>query len=180
MKSICVFCGSSTGNQPVYAQAGQALGQLLGAKQIRLIYGAANCGLMALVADAVLAHGGEVEGVIPEVIDRMELTHAQLTHLHRVGSMHERKALMADLSDGFIAMPGGIGTLDELCEILCWAQLGIHHKPIGLLNIAGYFDGFLSFLEHTISEGFVKPHDVERLIIASEPADLLARMHADK
>jgi len=176
MRALCVFCGSSSGNQPVYSQAGQTLGRLFAERHIRLVYGAANCGLMATVADAVLAHGGEVEGVIPEVIDRMELTHAALTRLHRVNTMHERKALMTDLSNGFIAMPGGIGTLDELCEILCWAQLGMHNKPIGLLNTAGYFDGFLSFLEHTISEGFVKSTDVKRLIIADTPASLLEQM----
>jgi hypothetical protein len=176
MRALCVFCGSSTGNQPVYSQSGQALGRLFAERRIRLVYGAANCGLMATVADAVLAHGGEVEGVIPEVIDRMDLTHATLTRLHRVNSMHDRKALMANLSDGFIAMPGGIGTLDELCEILCWAQLGLHQKPIGLLNVAGYFDGFLSFLEHTINEGFVKTIDVQRLIIADSPELLLERM----
>jgi uncharacterized protein (TIGR00730 family) len=176
MRTLCVFCGSSSGNQPIYREAGKALGHLMAQRQTRLIYGAANCGLMAEVANAVLANGGEVEGVIPEIIDRMDLTHVALTHLHRVNTMHDRKMLMANLSDAFIAIPGGIGTLDELCEILCWAQLGIHAKPIGLLNTAGYFDGFLSFLEHTINEGFVKSADVKRLIIASEPAELLDRL----
>ncbi len=176
MRSLCVFCGSSSGNKTVYNQAGQLLGQLFAERHIRLVYGAANCGLMATIADSVLAHRGEVEGVIPEVIDRMDLTHVALTRLHRVSTMHERKALMANLSDGFIAMPGGIGTLDELCEILCWAQLGMHHKPIGLLNTAGYFNGFLSFLEHAIDEGFVKTADVKRLIIAETPASLLEQM----
>lgn len=176
MISLCVFCGAASGNRPLYAQAARELGDLLARRQLRLIYGAANCGLMAVVADAVLGAGGEVEGVIPEVIDRMDLTHVRLTRLHKVGTMHERKALMASLADGFIALPGGIGTLDEVCEILCWAQLGIHAKPIGLLNTDGYFDGLLTFLAHTVAEGFVRPGDLERLIVEREPAALLARM----
>jgi uncharacterized protein (TIGR00730 family) len=179
MRAICVFCGSSSGNKAVYQQAGQELGQLLAQQRIRLIYGAANCGLMVAVANAVLDHGGEVAGVIPEVIDRLDLTHTKLTHLHRVTTMHERKALMAKLSDGFIAMPGGIGTLDELCEIICWAQLGLHDKPIGILNTNGYYDGFLTFLEHTINEGFIKPADLQRVIVAQTPAGLLEQMSLD-
>ncbi len=176
MSAVCVFCGSSSGNRPAYAHAARELGELLGRRGTRLIYGAANCGLMAAVADATLAAGGTVEGVVPDVIDRMDLTHARLTRLHKVGTMHERKALMADLADAFIAMPGGIGTLDELCEILCWAQLGIHTKPIGVLNTEGYYDGLLTFMHHAVAEGFMRRSDTHRLIVASEPAELLARM----
>ena len=152
------------------------MGTMLANRRVRLVYGAANCGLMVAVANAVLASGGEVEGVIPDVIDRMELTHASLTRLHKVGSMHERKALMAELSDGFIALPGGIGTLDELCEIICWAQLGIHAKPIGILNTAGYYDGLLSFMRHAVSEGFMRDSDVSRLVVADKPQELLTRL----
>ena len=176
MPALCVFCGSSAGVRPAYVQAARELGALLAHRRVRLVYGAANCGLMVAVADAVLNGGGEVEGVIPEVIDRMDLTHANLTRLHKVDTMHARKALMAELSDGFIALPGGIGTLDELCEILCWAQLGIHAKPIALLNTAGYYDGLLRFLHHAVDEGFMRKNDVERLIVAEEPAALLERI----
>ena len=176
MTAICVFCGSSNGNRPAYLHAARDLGTLLGRQNLRLVYGAANCGLMVAVADATLAAGGTVEGVIPDVIDRMDLTHAQLTQLHKVGTMHERKALMAEISDAFIALPGGIGTLDELCEIICWAQLGIHNKPIGLLNTEGYYDGLLTFMHHAVAEGFMRRSDTDRLIVASEPAELLARL----
>jgi uncharacterized protein (TIGR00730 family) len=176
MPALCVFCGSSSGTRPAYVEAASALGTMLANRRVRLVYGAANCGLMVAVANAVLAGGGEVEGVIPDVIDRMELTHASLTRLHKVGSMHERKALMAELSDGFIALPGGIGTLDELCEIICWAQLGIHAKPIGILNTAGYYDGLLTFMRHAVSEGFMRDSDVSRLIVADKPQELLTRM----
>jgi uncharacterized protein (TIGR00730 family) len=176
MTAVCVFCGSSPGIRPAYTQAARALGDLMGRRRIRLVYGAGNCGLMTVVADAVLSAGGSVEGVIPEVIDRMDLTHASLTHLHKVGTMHERKALMAGLSDAFIALPGGIGTLDELCEIICWAQLAIHAKPIGILNTAGYYDGLLSFMRHAVTEGFMRESDVTRLVVTEEPGELLARM----
>jgi uncharacterized protein (TIGR00730 family) len=176
MPALCVFCGSSSGTRPAYVEAASALGTMLANRRVRLVYGAANCGLMVAVANAVLAGGGEVEGVIPDVIDRMELTHASLTRLHKVGSMHERKALMAELSDGFIALPGGIGTLDELCEIICWAQLGIHAKPIGILNTAGYYDGLLTFMRHAVSEGFMRDSDVSRLIVADKPQELLTRL----
>lgn len=179
MTAVCVFCGSSNGARPAYTRAARELGDLLGRRQVRLVYGAANCGLMVAVADATLTAGGTVEGVIPEVIDRMDLTHANLTRLHRVGTMHERKALMADLADAFIALPGGIGTLDELCEIICWAQLGLHAKPIGLLNTDGYYDGLLSFMHHAVGEGFMRRTDVDGLIVAAEPAELFARLFPD-
>ena len=176
MTAVCVFCGSSKGIRPGYAHAARELGTLLGKRGVHVVYGAANCGLMSAVADATLDAGGSVEGVIPEVIDRMDLTHAKLTRLHKVSTMHERKALMAELSDAFIALPGGIGTLDEVCEILCWAQLGIHAKPVGVLNTDGYYDGLLTFMRHAIIEGFMRESDVARLIVAREPAELLARM----
>jgi uncharacterized protein (TIGR00730 family) len=176
MPAVCVFCGSSTGARPAYTQAARAMGELLGRRQVRLVYGAGNCGLMTVVADAVLSAGGSVEGVIPEVIDRMDLTHASLTRLHKVGTMHERKALMAQLSDAFIALPGGIGTLDELCEIMCWAQLAIHAKPVGILNTGGYYDGLLAFMRHAVDEGFMRATDVTRLVVADEPAELLDRL----
>lgn len=176
MTAVCVFCGSSSGIRPAYTQAARSLGDLLGRRRMRLVYGAGNCGLMTAVADAVLSAGGSVEGVIPEVIDRMDLTHASLTRLHKVGTMHERKALMAELSDAFVALPGGIGTLDELCEIICWAQLAIHAKPIGILNTDGYYDGLLAFMRHAVAEGFMRDSDVSRLVVASEPADLLDRL----
>lgn len=179
MTAVCVFCGSSNGGRPSYTQAARELGDLLGQRRVRLVYGAANCGLMVAVADATLAAGGAVEGVVPEVIDRMDLTHANLTRLHKVGSMHERKALMAELADAFIALPGGIGTLDELCEILCWAQLGIHAKPIGILNTDGYYDGLLAFMRHAVAEGFMRGSDIERLVVETEPADLFARLFPD-
>jgi len=176
MTAVCVFCGSSNGSRPAYTRAARELGDLLGRHGVRLVYGAANCGLMVAIADATLTAGGTVEGVIPEVIDRMDLTHAKLTKLHKVGTMHERKALMAEISDAFIALPGGIGTLDELCEIICWAQLGIHAKPIGVLNTDGYYNGLLSFMHHAVNEGFMRGSDIERLVVATEPAELFARL----
>jgi uncharacterized protein (TIGR00730 family) len=178
MTAVCIFCGSSAGVRPAYTRAARELGGLLGRRGVRVVYGAANCGLMAAVADATLGAGGTVEGVVPEVIDRLDLTHANLTRLHKVGTMHERKALMAGLSDAFIALPGGIGTLDELCEILCWAQLGIHAKPIGLLNTGGYYDGLLAFLDHAVAEGFMQRPDTQRLLVEAEPAALVQRLIA--
>ena len=147
---------SSTGARPEYRAAAEGLGRDLAARNIGLVYGGARLGLMGAVADAVLAAGGKVTGVIPGALAEKEVAHSGLTDLRVVTSMHERKALMADLADGFIALPGGWGTLDEFFEILTWAQLGLHHKPCGLLNVHGYFDGLLSFLEHSHEEGFVR------------------------
>ncbi len=140
MKSLCVYCGSSSGSDPAYAAAARELGQLLAAQQIELIYGGGRVGLMGTLADAVLDAGGRVQGVIPQSLADREVAHHGLTQLHIVETMHQRKALMAELSDGFLALPGGLGTFEELFEIWTWAQLGMHGKPIGLLNVAGYFD----------------------------------------
>src|ERR1051325_8659898 len=156
MQRLCVFTGSSSGARAAYAEAARELGTLLARRGIGLVYGGARVGLMGAVADAVLAAGGEAIGVIPQALVAKEVAHTGLTALHVVESMHARKAMMSDLSDGFIALPGGWGTLEELFEVLTWAQLGLHRKPTGLLNVDGYFDGLLAFLTHTVAEAFVR------------------------
>lgn len=176
MKRLAVFCGSSPGRAPEYRKAAQALGGLLGLRGIGLVYGGASVGLMGAVADAARAANGEVIGVIPQSLVDLEVAHPQLSDLRVVGSMHERKALMADLADGFIALPGGLGTFEELFEIWTWAQLGSHRKPVALLNVAGYYDGLLAFLDRCVSEAFVKPQHRGMLIVASEPVDLLQQI----
>jgi len=176
VKRICVFCGSSAGARLEYAQAARAMGTLLAERGIGLVYGGGRVGLMGVVADAVLAAGGEAVGVIPEALMRREVGHVALTELHVVGSMHERKAMMADLSDGFIAMPGGYGTFEEFCEVLTWAQLGIHPKPCGLLNVAGYYAPLLAMFDHAVAEGFVRPTHRAIVLEAADPASLLERM----
>jgi uncharacterized protein (TIGR00730 family) len=163
---LCVFCGSSTGLDPVFATAARALGAELASREIDVVYGGGNVGLMGIVADAALAAGGRVIGVIPHALMTRELAHQGLTELHVVDSMHERKALMASLADGFIALPGGFGTLEEFCEAVTWTQLGVHAKPCGLLNIAGFYDGLLAFLEHALSEEFLRP--THRDIVVSD------------
>jgi uncharacterized protein (TIGR00730 family) len=174
LKRICVFAGSSAGVRPAYRTAAQAMGRALATRGINLVYGGGRVGLMGMLADAVLASGGHVTGVIPHALAAREVAHLGLTDLRVVGSMHERKALMADLADGFIALPGGWGTLDELFEILTWGQLGLHQKPCGLLNADGYFDRLLSFVDHSIAEGFVR-REYRRMIAVSEsPDELLA------
>lgn len=181
---ICVFCGSRPGERPEYRAAAQQLGQLLTARHIGLVYGGASVGLMGVLAGAVMECGGTVDGVIPDSLVERELTHRGITRVHQVRTMHERKATMARLSDGFIAMPGGAGTLDELFEILTWAQLGLHAKPIGLLDVGGYFQPLLAFLRHAIAEGFLSRGDVcaepdgsGRLVVVDrDPARLLDRM----
>lgn len=178
MKRICVFCGSSAGARPEYAQAARAMGTLLAGRGIGLVYGGGRVGLMGVVADAVLAAGGEAIGVIPEALMRREVGHVALTELHVVGSMHERKALMADLSAGFIAMPGGYGTFEEFCEVLTWSQLGIHPKPCGLLNVAGYYAPLLAMFDHAVAEGFVRTTHRGIVLEADDPASLLERMAA--
>jgi uncharacterized protein (TIGR00730 family) len=173
MANICVYCGSSPGRLPAYADGARALAHALVARDLGLVYGGASIGLMGVVADTVLQLGGRVVGVIPEALARKEVAHHGLTELHVTQSMHERKTLMAELSDGFIAMPGGIGTFEELFEIWTWAQLGIHTKPCGLLNVAGYYDALISFLDHATFEQFMKSPQRELLIVASEPEGLL-------
>ena len=155
MKYICVFCGSQTGSHPVYARTAVELARAIVAKGLGVVYGGGSIGLMGVLADAVLAQSGSIIGVIPRALADREVAHDGLTQLHLVTSMHERKAMMADLSDAFIALPGGYGTLDELCEAITWFQLGIHDKPVGLLNVDGYFDALLRMLDHAVAEGFL-------------------------
>lgn len=171
--SVCVFCGSSAGKDPVFADAARALGDALGRRGIRLVYGGASVGLMGVVADAALAAGGEAVGVIPEPLFGKEVAHLGLTRLHRVASMHERKTLMYELSDGFVALPGGMGTLEEIFEILTWAQLGLHQKPCGFLNVDGYFDPLLAFLDEMAAKGFLKEKHRALIHVAADVDGLL-------
>jgi uncharacterized protein (TIGR00730 family) len=173
MRRLCVFCGSQVGKQPFYAENARRLGSLLAQHGVGLVYGAGNIGLMGVLTDAVLKAEGEVIGVIPKALVEKEVAHAQLTELHIVDTMHQRKALMADRADGFAALPGGYGTADELFEILTWAQLGLHAKPIGLLNVAGYFDPLLGWLERMVQEGFLKPKHFRLLQVAEQAEQLL-------
>lgn len=175
---LCVFTGSNPGRLPVYRDAATAFGAALADAGIGLVYGGASIGLMGVVADAVRRRGGEVIGVIPQNLVDRELAHRDLPDLRIVGSMHERKALMAALSDGFVAMPGGIGTLEELFEIWTWAQLGLHAKPCGLLNVGGFYDTLLGFLDHVVAEGFVRPGHREMLIVERDPAAILSAFAA--
>jgi uncharacterized protein (TIGR00730 family) len=175
-KRICVFCGSNPGARPAYAEAAASLAKHLVDRGFSIVYGGSNVGLMGTLADTALKAGGEVIGVIPQALVRKEVAHQGLSRLHIVTTMHERKALMAELSGGFIALPGGFGTFDELCEILTWAQLGIHSKPCGVLNIEGYFDGLLSFFDHAVAEQLLKPAHRGIVIADSQPGTLLDRM----
>lgn len=176
MKRVCVFCGSSPGARPAYRAAAEAFGTLLAARGIGLVYGGASVGLMGAVADAALAAGGEVVGVLPRALATKELSHGRLTELRLVDSMHERKAQMADLSDGFVALPGGVGTFEELFEILTWAQLGLHEKPCALLDVDGYFASLLAFLDHAVDERFVRPQHRAMLLVDDAPERLLDAM----
>ncbi len=176
MKSICVYCGSSPGGRPEFAEGARALGRVLVERDLQLVYGGGRVGLMGIVADAVLELGGQVIGVIPKALATRELAHPGLSQMHVVGSMHERKALMAELSDAFVAMPGGIGTFDELFEIWTWGQLGLHRKPCGLLNVHRFYDGLVRFLDHAAAEGFLQPLHRQMLIEAACPAELLDRL----
>ena len=173
MKRICVFAGSSAGVRPEYAEAARALAAELARRGLGLVYGGGSVGLMGVLADAALAHGLEVIGVIPRPLATRELAHAGLRDLRVVGSMHERKAQMASLVDGFIALPGGLGTLEETLEMLTWSQLGIHGKPVGLLNVAGYFDELRRLLAHAVAEGFVRREHQGLLLSDETPALLL-------
>ncbi|HEY9101567.1 TIGR00730 family Rossman fold protein [Chitinimonas sp.] len=176
MKSICVFCGAAMGNRAVYREAATALGHTLAEQDLTLVWGGGKVGLMGVVADAVLEKGGETLGVIPGFMVEKELAHPDSTAMIEVDSMHTRKALMAERADGFIAMPGGFGTLDELFEILTWAQLHIHGKPIGLLNVAGYFDPLLGWIRHAEQEGFIRAGHLSLFRVADTPEALLAAM----
>ncbi|WP_417769416.1 TIGR00730 family Rossman fold protein [Stappia sp.] len=173
MKSICVFCGSSMGAKPAYRDAAVATGEAIARSGRRLVYGGARVGLMGAVADGALAAGGEVIGVLPVALQEKELAHTGLTELHVVKSMHERKAMMADLSGGFIALPGGAGTLEELFEVWTWGQLGYHRKPCGFLNVDGFYDGLLTFLDLQRDEAFVKPEMRDMVLVADAPAALI-------
>ena len=178
MGRIGVYCGSNAGGRPDYRDAAARLGRLLGARRLGLVYGGGNVGLMGVVADAALQAGAEVIGVIPRGFVEKEVAHDGLSDLRIVSSMHERKAMMADLSDAFVALPGGLGTLEELFETWTWSQLGLHAKPCGILNVAGYFDPLVAFLDHAVSEGFVKPRHRALLIAEREPEPLVDRLAA--
>ena len=177
-KRICIFAGSSDGARPQYAAATRELGRLLVARGYGLVYGGGNIGLMAVIADAALEAGGEVVGVIPEFLVDKELAHRGLSELRIVKSMHDRKAVMAELADGFMGLPGGIGTMEEFFEVLSWAQLSLHEKPCGLLSTAGYYDAIVGFLDHGVAEGFLKPKHRALLIVEPTPEKLLDRFDA--
>jgi uncharacterized protein (TIGR00730 family) len=174
--SICVFCGSSIGRRPTFRAAAERVGRTIAERGLRLVYGGGNVGLMGVVADAALRAGGEVIGVIPEALLAWEVGHHGVSELRVVGSMHERKALMADLSDSFVALPGAFGTLDELCEILTWAQLGIHQKPCGLLDVDGYWSPLKAFFDHAVAEGFLHPDHRALILEDNDPERLFDRM----
>lgn len=176
MRRICVFCGSSGGTDPRHVGAARDLGAELASRGLGLVYGGASVGLMGALADAVLARGGHVTGVLPSALAARELAHSSLQDLRIVSTMHERKAMMADLADAFIALPGGMGTLDETFEILTWAQLGMHAKPVGLLDVAGYYGPLLAFLDHALANGFVRAEHRALLDVAGDPAALLDRL----
>ena len=175
MKSLCIYCGSSPGASPLYAAAARRLAQKMVADNIALVYGGAHVGLMGIIADEVLRLGGDATGVIPKALREKEVGHQGLTRLHIVKDMHERKALMAELSDGFIAMPGGIGTLEELFEVFTWSQLGIHDKPIGLLNVNGFYDGLIGFVQHLVNERFLKEEQARIIMVESDETALIER-----
>ena len=178
MKRLCVFAGSSAGRELEYRRAAEDLGRALANRRIELVYGGARVGLMGVLADAALASAGRVLGVIPEALVAKEVAHAGLSELRVVGSMHERKAVMTELADGFIALPGGWGTLEEFFEVLTWGQLGLHRKPCGLLNARGYFDGLLSFVEHSIQAGFVRSEYRAMISVASSAGELIDLLNA--
>jgi len=178
MPRVCVFCGSRTGSQPAYTEAASRLGAALAGRGIGLVFGAGHVGLMGVLADAVLASGGEAIGVIPQALVDRELAHRQLTRLHIVESMHDRKALMAELADAFLALPGGYGTLEEFFEIVTWKQLRLHQKPIGLYNVAGFFDPLLAWIERAIAEDFIKPKHRDLLMVGADIDPLLDRLLA--
>jgi uncharacterized protein (TIGR00730 family) len=176
LKGICVFAGSSAGARPEYRAVAEELGHALASRRITVVFGGGHVGLMGALADAALAARGQVTGVIPETLVAREVAHTGLSDLRIVSSMHERKALMADLADAFVALPGGWGTLEEFFEVLTWAQLGLHRKPCVLLNVAGYFDGLLAFLEHAVDQRFVKPENGALLLVSTSVEDMLEQL----
>lgn len=178
IRRMCVYCGSSPGAKPAYLAAARALGAALAARGIGLVYGGASVGLMGALADAALAGGGEVIGVLPRALEAKEVGHHGLTRLEVVSSMHERKARMAELSDAFVALPGGMGTLEELTETLTWGQLGLHRKPCGLLDVAGYWRPLVALLDHAVRERFLKPEHRAMILVARDPAEILEALSA--
>jgi uncharacterized protein (TIGR00730 family) len=178
LKRVCVFCGSSAGVRPAYGAAARRMGTLLAERGIGLVYGGGKVGLMGAMADAAMAAGGEVIGIIPEGLMAREVGHGGVTELRVVRTMHERKAMMADLSDAFVALPGGFGTFEEYFEVLTWAQLGIHPKPCGLLDVEGYYAPFLAMLDHAVAEGFVRPEHRASVRVAAEPERMLGLLAA--
>jgi uncharacterized protein (TIGR00730 family) len=180
MRRVAVFCGSSLGRDEAFARAAEGLGEILAREGIGLVYGGGNIGLMGKLASAALAEGGHVTGVIPRFLMEKEIGKIELPDLRIVESMHERKAVMAELADGFMALPGGFGTLEEFCEILTWGQLGLHDKPFGMLNVAGFYDHFLSFLDHAVASGLIQARHRGLVLEAKEPEELLTKMRAWK
>jgi uncharacterized protein (TIGR00730 family) len=176
IESLCVFCGSSGGNRPAYVETARVVGELLAYRNIVLVYGGGKVGLMGALADACLGAGGKVVGIIPQALAEKEIAHAALTELRVVGTMHERKAMMADRADAFLALPGGFGTWDEFCEILTWSQLGLQRKACGMLNIEGYYDAFLTMSDRAEQDGFIRREHREMLLSDTDPARLLDRM----
>lgn len=178
MKRVCVFCGSNVGSRTVYREAAVRMGTVLARRGIGMVFGGGSVGLMGAVADAALAAGGEVIGVIPRALVEKELAHRGVADLRVVASMHERKALMAELADAFVALPGGFGTLEEFCEVLTWAQLGIHRKPCGLLNVTGFFDSLLALFDHAVAEGFLRLQHRALIVVEKDPERLLDALAA--
>ncbi len=178
IRSLCLFCGANEGSDPSYADAARSLARELARSRVRIVTGGGRVGLMGVVADAALAAGGEVVGVIPQALLAREMGHTGLTRLEVVSTMHERKARMAELSDGFVALPGGIGTLEELFEVWTWAQLGVHAKPCALFNAAGYYDPLLAFLDHSAAQGFLRDRSRKMLIVESDPRLMSERLAA--
>jgi uncharacterized protein (TIGR00730 family) len=178
VRRVCVFCGSNVGARPVYGEEAVALGREIAGRGLGLVYGGGNVGLMGVVADACLDAGGEVIGVMPEALVGREIAHSGLSELHVVGSMHERKATMAELADGFVALPGGFGTLEEFFEVVTWTQLGVHQKPCGLLDADGYFEPLLALIERAVADGFIRAQHRDLVLTATEPGELLDRLEA--
>lgn len=173
MRSLCVFCGSNSGSSPIYRETAEQMGRELARRQIRLVYGGGRVGMMGFLADATLAAGGEVCGVIPSAMVELEWAHPDATEMRVVPSMHARKALMAELSDAFVALPGGFGTFEEICEVITWTQLGLHSKPCALLNVNGFYDGLIGQFDQGVREGFIRPEHRQMVLVHSDIGTLL-------